>query len=95
MFECNFCRITGFNIIYRKFLASFQSRRSHVRCSIKKGILKNFTKFTGKQQCWSLRPNKVAGLSAHDKCTTDPDVKIQVKVRFLELDFIFFVVVVF
>ena len=22
-----------------------------------------------------------------DKCTTDPDVKIQVKVRFLELDF--------
>ena len=32
------------------------------RCSIKKGILKNFAKFTGKHQCQNLFFNKVAGL---------------------------------
>ena len=31
-------------------------------CSIKKGVLKNFTKFTGKQLCQDLYFNKVAGL---------------------------------
>ena len=34
------------------------------RCSIKKGVLKNFTKFTGKHLCQSLFFNKVAGLPA-------------------------------
>ena len=29
-------------------------RRSHQRCSLKKGVLKNFTKFTGKHLCQSL-----------------------------------------
>ena len=33
-------------------LAYFRS--SHQRCSIKKGILRNFTKFTGKHLCQSL-----------------------------------------
>ena len=37
-----------------------QSRSSHQRCSI--GVLKNFTKFTGKLLCQSLFFNKVAGL---------------------------------
>ena len=37
-------------------------RSSHWRCSIKKGILRNFTKFTGKHLCKSLFFNKVAGL---------------------------------
>ena len=37
-----------------------QSRNSHQRCSI--GVLKNFTKFTGKLLCQSLFFNKVAGL---------------------------------
>ena len=37
-------------------------RTSHRRCSIKKGVLKNFTKFTGKHLCQSLFFNKVAGL---------------------------------
>ena len=37
-------------------------RSSHQRCSIKKGVLRNFTKFTGKNLRWSLFSNKVAGL---------------------------------
>ena len=32
------------------------------RCSVKKGVLRNFTKFTGKQLYQSLSFNKVAGL---------------------------------
>ena len=30
------------------------NRSSHCRCSIKKGVLKTFAKFTGKHLCWSL-----------------------------------------
>ena len=32
------------------------------KCSVKKGILKNFTKFTGKHLCQSLFLSKVASL---------------------------------
>ena len=32
------------------------------RCSVKKGVLRNFTKFTGKHLCQCLFFNKVAGL---------------------------------
>ena len=39
-----------------------QIRSSHQRCSMKKGGLRNFTKFTGKHLCQSLFFNKVAGL---------------------------------
>ena len=39
-------------------------RSSHHKCSMKKGTLINFTKFTGKQQCQSLFFNKIAGLRA-------------------------------
>ena len=39
-----------------------KNRSSHQRCSMKKGVLRNFTKFTGKQLCQSLFFNKVAGL---------------------------------
>ena len=39
------------------------NRSSHQRCSMKKGVLKNFTKFTGKHLCQSLFYNKFAGLS--------------------------------
>ena len=38
------------------------ARSSHQRCSIIKGVLRNFTKFTGKHLCQSLFFNKVAGL---------------------------------
>ena len=33
------------------------------RCSVKKGVLKNFAKITGKHLCQSLFYNKVAGLN--------------------------------
>ena len=36
-------------------------RSSHQRCSIKKGVLRNSTKFTGNHSCQSLFFNKVAG----------------------------------
>ena len=37
-------------------------RSSHQRCSMKKVVLRNFTKFTGKHMCQSLFFNKVTGL---------------------------------
>ena len=37
-------------------------RSSHQRCFMKKGVLRNFAKFTGKHLCQSLLFNKVAGL---------------------------------
>ena len=36
-----------------------KARSSHRRCSVRKGILKNFAKFTGKHLCQSLFFNKV------------------------------------
>ena len=36
---------------------------SHKRCSVKKGVLRNFEKFTGKHLCQRLFLNKVAGLT--------------------------------
>ena len=38
-----------------------RGRSSHQRCSIKIGVPRNFTKFTGKHLCQSLFFNKVAG----------------------------------
>ena len=38
------------------------NRSSHQRCSLKKGVLRNFTKFTGTHLCQSLFFNKVPGL---------------------------------
>ena len=38
------------------------SRRSHQRCSMKKGVPRNITKFTRKHLCQSLFLNKVSGL---------------------------------
>ena len=38
------------------------NRSSHRRCSIKRGILRNFAKFIGKHPCPSLFFNKVGGL---------------------------------
>ena len=37
-------------------------RSSHRRCSETKGVLRNFSKFTGKQLCQILSFDKVAGL---------------------------------
>ena len=38
------------------------SRNSRQMCSVRKGILRNFTKFTGKHLCQSIFLNKVAGV---------------------------------
>ena len=43
-------------------------RSSHRRCSMKKDVLENFTKFTGKQLCQSLFLIKVAGLRFWHNC---------------------------
>ena len=40
---------------------ALMTRSNHRRCSIRKGVLRNFSKFTGKQLCQSLYFNKVAG----------------------------------
>ena len=37
-------------------------RSSHRRCSVRKGVLGNFIKFTGKHLCQNVFFNKVAGL---------------------------------
>ena len=37
-------------------------RSSQQRCFVRKGVLRNFTKLTGKQLCQSLFFSKVAGL---------------------------------
>ena len=37
-------------------------RSRHRRCSVRKGVFRNFAKFTGKHLCQSLFLNKVAGL---------------------------------
>ena len=39
-----------------------QNRSSHRRCFVRKGILRNFAKFTGEQLCQSLFFNKVGDL---------------------------------
>ena len=36
-------------------------RNNHRSCSVRKGVLRNFAKFTGKYLCQSLPLNKVAG----------------------------------
>ena len=49
-------------------------RSSHRGCSVKKGVLRNFAKFTGKHLCQSLFFNKVAGrLQEHLFYRTPPD----------------------
>ena len=40
-------------------------RGRHYRCSIKKGVLRNFANFTGKHLCKSLLFKKLAGLACH------------------------------
>ena len=39
------------------------TRGSHQRCSVRKGVLRNFAEFTGKHLCQVLFYKKVAGLN--------------------------------
>ena len=57
----NYTQIAGVHIL--KFVSKGLLKSSHQRYSMKKGVLKNFTKFTGKHLCQGLFLNKVAGLS--------------------------------
>ena len=50
-------------ILDKKNGAVIIDRSSHQRCSVKRGVLRNFTKFTGKHLCQSLSFNKLAGLT--------------------------------
>ena len=46
--------VINFQVIYHKLKKYLNFRSSHQSCSIEKAVLKNFTIFTGKHQCWSL-----------------------------------------
>ena len=48
---------------HRDLLGLFRS--SHRRCSVKKGVLKNFANFTGKHLCWSLFWNFIKNRLQH------------------------------
>ena len=49
-------------MIEKMSLKEIMEAASHQRCSVRKCVLRNFTKFTGKHLCPSLFFNKVAGL---------------------------------
>ena len=49
---------------YSEIYLTAMFRSSHRRCSVKKGVLRNFAKFTGKHLCQRLFFNKVAGRPA-------------------------------
>ena len=63
-----FNKVAGLTLLKQKlwhkyFPVTFTKFRGrHRRCSVKKGILRNFAKFTGKQLCQGLFFNKVADL---------------------------------
>ena len=43
-------------------------RNNHQRCSVRKSVLKNFEKFTGKHLCQSLLFNKIEALTTASEC---------------------------
>ena len=47
---------------YDSYFGKSINRSSHRRCFVRKGVLRNFAKFTGKHLCQSLFFNKVADL---------------------------------
>ena len=51
-------RSTGLDVLFVPFLLIFRS--SHQRCSVRKGVRRNFVIFTGKHLCQSLFFDKVA-----------------------------------
>ena len=54
-----------------RIISPISSSRSSHRCSVKKGVLRNFSKFTGKHLC-HLFFNKVAGLVNFEKSLRTP-----------------------
>ena len=59
--------IFQYNVKYVRILVLSDHKSSHQRCSITKGVLRNFTIFTGKHLCQNLFFNKFVGLR-HATC---------------------------
>ena len=60
-----------------KALTLLKSRSSHQRCSIRKYVLRNFTKFTGKHLCQSVHLfNKGAWVRPVTLLKGDPDTGV-------------------
>ena len=59
---CMFRLFVRFTEAYSESCQRSKIKSSHQRCSVKKGFLRNFAKFPGKQLCKSLFFIKVAGL---------------------------------
>ena len=73
-------------IWWRLFTKKKPCRRSHRRCSVRKGDLRNFAKFTGKHLRQSLFFNKVAGLRPNTSgrllLNFAPHSKIRIRISF-------------
>ena len=65
----NFCSDSNYELVSVKVLRIISNmiidRSSQRRCSLKKGVLKNFAKFTGKHLCQSQFFNEVAGVGCN------------------------------
>ena len=77
-FSDGFC--WKFTFDFQVFLCCFYT------CSVRKGVLRNFTKFTGKHLCQSLFFNKFAGIIFHrtplDDCFSDGFCRHKAKWKF-------------
>ena len=60
----------------KKIIKRPVERSSHRGCLIKKGVLKNLLKYTGKHQCQSLFFNKVADLSLQLHLKREPNTGV-------------------
>ena len=60
---CNYYMMQFYNLHHKITL-----RSSHRRCSVKKGVLRNFAKFTGKHLCQRLCFNRPATLLKKSLC---------------------------
>ena len=49
-------------LVKKNLIRKYITRSIHQKCSIKKGVIRNFVKFTGKHMCQSIFFNKVAAL---------------------------------
>ena len=58
----SFKKFTPGEVVEVSAIYTYNNRSSHLRCSVKKCVLRNSAKFTGKHLCQSLFFNKVAGL---------------------------------
>ena len=70
-------------------LVDFNFKRSHLRCFVKKGVLENFAKFTGKHLCQSLFLIKLqsSGLQRYLKRDSGTGVFLWILWKFLRTPF--------